>query len=280
MNELKPNISVGSLLLNAGKLKLQDLELIQHCQKEQGLRFGEAAVKLGFVAEVDIQQALAQQFNYPYLKAGEEGFSQELVAAYQPFSPHVETLRGLRSQLRLRWLNEENKQLALVGSGSRVGCSYLAANLAIVFSQLGPQTLLVDANMRNPCQHQLFNLTQQQGLSDLLAGRIGMEAISKIPSFVDLSILPAGTLPPNPQELLGRPAFGFLLRELAKKYDVILLDTPNGLVYADMQNIVAETGAALLVMHKHKTLLSDANAIKAQVSNAKAQIVGVVLNEF
>ena len=280
MTELKPNISVGSLLLNAGKLKLQDIELIQHCQKEQGLCFGEAAVKLGFVAEVDIQQVLAQQFNYPYLKAGEEGFSEDLVAAYQPFSPHVETLRGLRSQLRLRWFNEENKQLAVVGSGSRVGCSYLTANLAIVFSQLGARTLLVDANLRNPCQHKLFNLTKRQGLSEVLAGRIGMEAISKIPSFADLYILPAGALPPNPQELLGQPAFRFLLREFTKNYDVTLLDTPNGLVYADMQNIVAETGAALLVMHKNQTLLSDANAIKVQVSNAKAQIVGVVLNEF
>jgi protein-tyrosine kinase len=280
MNGLKTHKNVGRLLLDAGKLKLPDIELIEHCQKEQGLRFGDAAVKLGLVAETDILQILAQQFNYPYLQPGEGGFSEELVAAYQPFIPQVEALRSLRSQLTLRWFNEEHKQLALVGLGSGEGCSFLAANLAIVFSQLGQRTVLVDANLRNPRQHQLFNLGKRQGLSDLLAGSIGMDAVSIIPSFIDLSVLSAGTLPPNPQELLGRPAFKLLMRDLAKNYDVTLLDTPDGLLYADTQNIVAETGAALLVMHKNHTRISDALALQAQLVNAKAQIVGAVFNEF
>jgi len=295
MNELKSNIAsaeklatfpkrsdktVGRLLLDAGKLKLHDIELIEICQKEQGLRFGEAAVKLGLVAEADILQVLAQQFNYPYLQAGEGGFSDELVAAYQPFSPQVEALRGLRSQLRLRWFSGQQKHLALVGLGQGDGCSYMAANLAIVFSQLGERTVLVDANLRNSRQHKLFNLTQRHGLSDLIVGRTGVEAISRIPSFVDLSVLPAGTVPPNPQELLGRPTFAALLRELAKNYDVILLDTPSGGLYADTQNIAAEAGAALLVTRKHHTRMNDALVLQRQLTDAKAQIVGAVLNEF
>ena len=93
-------------------------------------------------------------------------------------------------------------------------------------------------------------------------------------------MLPAGTLPPNPQELLGRPAFRLFMRDLAKQYDVTLLDTPDGLLYADTQNIVAEAGAALLVMHKHHTRMSDALSLQAQLADARAQIVGVVLNEF
>ena len=280
MNEPNPNKIIGRLLLEAGKLKSSDIELIEHCQKEQGLRFGEAAVKLGMVAEADILQMLARQFHYPYLQPGEGGFSEELVAAYLPFTPQVEAIRSLRSQLTLRWFSEEHKQLALVGLGPGVGCSLLTANLAIVFSQLGQRTVLVDANLRNPRQHQVFNLKQKIGLSEILAGSVGMDAVSKIPSFVDLSVLPAGTIPPNPQELLGRPAFKLLMRDLAKRYDITLLDTPNGLLYADTQNIVAETGAALLVMHKHHTRVSDALALKAQLANAKAHILGVVLNEF
>lgn len=272
--------TIGRLLLDAGKLRLNDVELIERCQKEHGVRFGEAAVQLGLVAEADIMQVLAQQFSYPYLQQGEGGFSEELVAAYRPFSPQVEALRGLRSQLMLRWFSEEHKHLALVGFGEGDGCSYMAANLAIVFSQLGERTVLIDADLRRPRQHQLFNLTQRQGLSDLLAGRAGIEAICRISSFVDLSVLPAGTIPPNPQELLGRPAFGALMRDLVKSYDVILLDTPPGTQYADMQNIVASAGAALLVMRKHATRMSDALALQGQLANAKAQIVGAVLNEF
>jgi chain length determinant protein tyrosine kinase EpsG len=280
MKEPNLNKKIGRLLLDADKLKLADIELIEHCQREHGLHFGEAAVKLGMVAEADILQILAQQFDYSYLQPGEGGFSAELLAAYQPFIPQVEAIRSLRSQLSLRWFSEEHKQLALVGLGFGEGCSLLAANLAIVFSQLGQRTVLVDANLRGPRQHQLFNLTKSMGLSELLVGRTGMEAICEIPSFVDLSVLPAGTLPPNPQELLGRPAFRLLMCDLAKNYDVTLLDTPGGLLYADTQNIVVQTGAALLVVHKNHTRMSDALALQAQLANANAQVVGVVLNEF
>jgi protein-tyrosine kinase len=230
-------------------------------------------------AKRSIVENLAQQFSYPYLQPGEGGISEELTIAYQPFTPRAESIRSLRSQLTLRWFSEEHKQLALVGLGSGEGCSILAANLAIVYSQLRQRTVLVDANLRDPRQHQLFGLGKRQGLSDLLTGSVGMGAIGQIPSFTDLSVLPAGTLPPNPQELLGRPAFKLLMRDLAKDYEIILVDTPDGLLYADTQNIVAETGAALLVAHKHRTRLSDALALQGQILNTKAQVVGVVLDE-
>ncbi|MCX7113983.1 MAG: polysaccharide biosynthesis tyrosine autokinase [Proteobacteria bacterium] len=236
--------------------------------------------KTGMAETLATLPQLAQQFGYPYLQLGEGGFNEGLTAAYQPLGPQAEAIRSLRSQLLLRWFNAGHRQLALVGVGSGEGCSFIAANLAVAFSQLGQRTVLVDANLRNPRQHQLFGLGGRQGLSGLLAGSVGMEAVSKIPSFADLSVLPAGTLPPNPQELLGRPAFKLLLRDLAENYDITLLDTPNGLLYADTQNIAAETGAALLVMQRHHARMSDALALQAQLANAKAQILGAVLNGF
>jgi chain length determinant protein tyrosine kinase EpsG len=278
--ELKRPINIGSLLLEAGKLKAQDLELIEDFRKRQGLEFGEAAVKLGLVAKTDVLQILAQQFDYPYLQVGESRLSKTLVAAYQPFSQQAEILRGLRSQLMLRWFNQGHKQLALVGASSNVGCSFLAANLAIGFSQLGMRTLLIDGNLRNPGQHQLFGLTQHQGLADFLAGRAEMETISEIPSFPNLSVLPAGTVPPNPQELLGQPAFKALIGDLAKNFNVILVDTPNGMLYADTQIIAAHTSAALLVMRRHHSRMDDARKMQIQLADAKAHIVGTVLNQF
>src|ERR1700722_11474810 len=77
---------LGKLLLDAGKLNAHDAERVLRLQKSEGLRFGDAAIKLGLVKESDIQQALAQQFDYPYLAAGVGGFSPTLVAAYQPFT--------------------------------------------------------------------------------------------------------------------------------------------------------------------------------------------------
>lgn len=267
-------------LLDAGRLKTGDIGRLEQCRREHGMGFVEAAAKLGMADAAEILRITSQRFNYPYLPAdNKDGFSAKLVAAYQPFSPQVEAIRNLRSQLMLRWFNQDRKLLALVGLDAGEGCSLLLANLAIVFSQLGQHTLLVDANLRQPRQHEWFNLGGRPGLSDLLTGTAGLESVCRIPSFVDLSVLPAGTLPPNSQELLGRPGFKRLLRTLSETYDITLLDTPGGLSYSDTQNIVAETGAAVLVMHKHRTRWRDVEAMQDQLAYCRAQIVGAVLNE-
>ena len=271
---------IGKLLLDSGKLTPDDAEKALRLQKEKGMRFGEAAKQLGFITDADIQQALGRQFDYPYLQPGEANFSQELVAAYNPFSRQVEALRGLRSQLMLRWFGDDNKALAIVGAGTGEGASYTAANLAVVFSQLGERTLLVDADLRTPRQHDIFKLRNRQGLSDVLAGKAGLEVIERIPAFVDLSVMPAGTMIPNPQELLGRPALVELLDKLCAHYDIILFDTTPGAIGADAQTVTARTRGALMVTRKNYTLLDDAIALKEQLTAAGAEVVGTVLNEY
>jgi len=271
---------IGKLLLDAGKITPEDAEKALRLQKDKGLRFGEAAKQLGFITDADIQQAIGRQFDYPYLQPGEADFSQELVAAYSPFSAQVEALRGLRSQLMLRWFADDRKALAIVGSGAGEGASYTAANLAVVFSQLGERTLLIDADLRTPRQHDVFKLRNRQGLSDVLAGKAGLDAIERIPAFVDLSVLPAGTVVPNPQELLGRPAMIDLLERLGAHYDVILLDTSPAALGADAQTVTARAGGALMVARKNYTRLNAAAALKEQLASAGAEVVGTVLNEY
>ena len=164
---LYKDANIGKLLLDLGKITPEEAERVLRLQKAEDLRFGVAAQKLGLVTDADIHQALSLQFDYPYLQPNQGAFSKDLVAAYQPFSRQVEALRALRSQLILRWFNEGNKSLAIVAASESDGCSNLAANLAVVFSQLGEQTLLVDANLREPKQHKIFNLSERRGLSDI-----------------------------------------------------------------------------------------------------------------
>ena len=83
-------------------------------------------------------------------------YGSELVAISQPYAPQVEALRVLRGQLMMRWFTDEHRSLAIVSAKAGEGCSYLAANLAVIFAQLGQRTLLVDANLRNPRQHLIF----------------------------------------------------------------------------------------------------------------------------
>ncbi len=273
-------LTMGRILLDQGKLSALDAERVMSLQKEKGLRFGEAAIELGLIGEADLQQVLARQFDYPYLLPGEGSFSPELVAAYAPFSPQVESLRALRSQLMLRWFVPGHKTLALVSAQPGDGASYLSANLAVVFSQLGERTLLIDANLRSPGAGALFNLGGGKGFSDILAERADLSAIQRIPSFVDLSVLPAGTLAPNPAELLSRSNLIDILATLGGDYDVILLDTPAAQIASDFQTVAARAGGAIIAVRKHHTRISEVAGIKDLIAAAGAEVVGAVINEY
>jgi protein-tyrosine kinase len=271
---------LGRLLVNAELIDLSDVQTILDCQNEQNLSFGDAALLLGLVKESDIVRMLANQFEYAYLQPGDGGFSDELIAAYSPFSKQVELFRKLRTQIKLRNANAHRQGIAIVGVNPGDGCSYVAANLATVFSQLGERTVLIDANLRNPRQHLIFNLPRRQGLADLLAGRCGMEVLIQIPELKDLSILPVGTIAPNPQELLSKPAFGALIRDLACSFDVVLIDTGSAAFFADYQIVSSKAGNALLVCRKHKTRTHDFLTITEQLKNSKVNRIGAVLNEI
>ncbi len=273
--------SIGAILIDNGRLTPDAAERILKLQKEQGLRFGDAAIQLGLLTEADIQQALSRQYDYPYLMPGDDRVSEEVVAAFKPFSPIVEQLRAVRSQLMLRWFDADvgHKTLAVVSAGRAEGRSFTAANLAVVFSQLGERTLLIDADLRNPSQHQLFRLENKLGLSSLLAGRAELaEAITRIPGLIDLSVLPAGATPPNPQELLARPVFNALMATAAGQYDIVIVDTPAGAETADSQTIAARTRGAVVVARKDMSSAPALQAFVTSLQHSGVAVVGAVLN--
>ncbi|MDQ2736764.1 MAG: chain length determinant protein tyrosine kinase EpsG [Pseudomonadota bacterium] len=276
--------TLGAILVDGGQLKAEDAERVLRYQKEHNLRFGEAAMRLGLIGEADIQYALSRQFAYAYLRQtpGESrALSEELVAAYQPFSSRVEQLRAIRSQLMLRWFDkaDERQVLTIVGAERGEGRSYLAANLAIVFSQLGERTLLVDADMREPRQHYLFYLENRIGFSTLLAGRSREEAIIRIPDLAGLSVLPAGPTPPNPLELLNRLNFDEFMIQVRGAYDVIIVDTPAMTIGEDAAMIAVRTGAALAIARSGSTRVAAFADLVRGLMDAGVSVVGSVLNE-
>jgi receptor protein-tyrosine kinase len=270
---------IGRLLLDAGKLKAGDAERALRLSKEKGVRFGEACIQLKLVSQADIDRALSDQFDYPYLRPDDAKLSSELVAAYRPFSRQVEELRALRTQLLLRWFNPERKLLAIVSSTRGDGRSYLAANLAIVYSQLGERTLLIDADMRNGRQHQLFNLSNQYGLSALLSGRVNGAAIERIGHFANLSVLSCGARPPNPLELASRTEFTNLLANESRNFDVVLIDTPAAEDASDAYAISARAGGALIVARENRSHVEALERLTALLST-QVQVVGCVFNRL
>jgi protein-tyrosine kinase len=222
------------------------------------------------------------QREIPPLLPKDTPVSSELVVACEPFHPCAEELRALRTQLLIRWTNAgvRHRMLAIVSPGAGEGRSYLAANLAVAFSQLGERTLLIDADLRSPRQHRIFDLPDASGLAAVLSGRADRGAVLPVAAFGTLSLLPAGARPPNPQELLSSQAFAALLRDLRGEFDVILLDTAPALRYADAQNVAFQAGAALLLARKDQTRLADTTGVIRELSDTGARIVGTVLNAF
>jgi receptor protein-tyrosine kinase len=276
---------IGAILVDAGKMTSTEVERALHVAKAKGLRFGEAAVRLGLVTESDVRMALSKQYDFPVLAPEHDGTegqpSRELVAAFAPFHPRTEEIRALRTQLLIRWYKREAGHNALVIASPHggEGRSYVAANLAIVFSQLGARTLLVDADMRKPRQHKIFGLPGSHGLSALLSGRAEQTATFPIPGLTRLSVLPAGSLPPNPQELLSRLAFTTLVKDMQSLYDVVIIDTPAAHDYADAQAIAFRAGNALVVARKDHTPVNATSRVVRELAGTGARVVGTVINQ-
>ena len=273
--------SIGDILVAIGRLTVEDASRILQRQQKENIKFGDAAIAMKLLTKEDIDLALSRQFDYVYLSDQDTSLSAELVAAYKPFSKVGENLRAVRSQLMLRWFNTDpaRKVLAVVSPGKGEGRSFIAANLAIVFAQQGERTLLIDGDLRAARQQTLFKLERSVGLSGILAGRAGLEAALPVPSLPGLSILPAGAVPPNPQELLGRNAFGALLQSAAQQFDVIIIDTPAGSEFADAEIIAARAGAALMVARKNKSLVPAAAKLAQRLQDGGVALIGSVLND-
>src|SRR3954462_10860554 len=273
---------IGAILMDEGKITPSDAEQVLKRQRELGWRFGEAAIELNLITDTDLRQALAKQYEFPYLVSGPEGVAKELIAAWDPFHPVVEELRAVRTQLLIRWYNPDagRKTLVIASPCAREGRSFIAANLAVVFSQLGSRTLIVDADFRAPRQQAIFNVSDRFGLSSVLSGRADLSAVVPVTGLTGLAVLPAGPLPPNPLELLSRPNFAALLGKAATEYDIILIDTPAVTEYSDAQCITFRAGDALLISRKDQTRVAETEHAVRDLTDASARIVGTVMNAY
>ena len=275
--------SIGDIIRELRNLSAEQVESVLAYQREHGVRFGEAAVALRFVTQDDVLYALSQQFHYPYAPEEQRKGSPELVALNQPFSLQAEAFRALRSQVVMRVWGDKHPRsaLAVISADHGDGKTFFAANLAVALAQLGGgRTLLVDADLRSPRLHEVFKLDNRTGLSGILSGRSDTDVIRQVPTVPSLFVLAAGTTPPNPLELVERPAFGLLMRELASKFDHIVVDTPAASSGADASVIAARCGAAVVIARKNESRVSSLQDLMASLAGSPARLAGVVVNEF
>lgn len=273
--------ALGEIIRDTRNLSAAQVEKILAFQRERGVRFGEAAIALGFVNAEDVLAALSMQFDYPYASPERRDASPELVALNQPFSPQAEAFRGLRSQIVMRTTAESRSgpAIAVISPDRKDGRTFIAANLAVALAQLGGRALVIDANLRAPRLHEVFGLDGAVGLSRILVGRSDGPVIQQVGGVPNLYVLPAGAPPPNPLELLERPAFALLLREMSGKFDHVLVDTAAAECGADGAVAAVRCGQALLVARNDKSRLDALQALTASLAGSAAKLVGVVTNE-
>jgi chain length determinant protein tyrosine kinase EpsG len=275
--------SIGAIISETRNLSAEQVEQILAHQRDKGVRFGEAAIALGFASTDDVLFALAQQFHYPYAPEERRNISPELVTLNQPFSLQAESFRAIRSQMMMRVFVETEgprPALAVVSPDSGDGKTYFAANLAVALAQLGGRTLLVDADMRGPRQHEVFNLSNNAGLSGILSGRAESQVVQQVAGVPSLFVLPVGITPPNPVELVERPAFGLLIRELTSKFDHVLVDTPAMIYGSDATVIAARCGSAIVIARRNESRVGALQDLVAMLSGTPAKLAGVIMNDY
>ena len=276
--------SIGDLIAESCKLKPEQVEKILAQQRKTGVRFGEAAIELGLASTDDVLFALAQQYHYPYAAQAQRKLSPELVTLNEPFSEQAESFRAIRSQVMKRVFNDRTgprRALAVVSPNAGDGKTFFAANLAVTLAQLGGRTLLIDADLRGPRQHEVFNLANPTGLAGILSGRANSHAVQPVPGVPGLFLLPVGNPPPNPLELVERPAFGLLMRALTAKFDYVVVDTPAAEFGADAGVIAEHCGASLMMARQDVSRIAAVEEMAIKLADdTPLKLAGVVVNRY
>jgi receptor protein-tyrosine kinase len=291
-----------SALIAHCRLSTEQIEQVDQSVKAMHLNFADAAVHTGVVTQHELDRTL----DFVSLTADQRGSgivetamrrrkpttdlvvrhadivkpSTELILAHDSDNPRSERMRALRTELLL--LDDmpgRANVIALVSPCAAEGRSLLAAELAIAFSQLRRRVLLIDGDLRNPRQHELFLSENTWGLSQVLGLRapprlIGVE---KIPQ---LSILTAGPIVPNPLELLSDGRFGRLVDDWRYNFDDIIIDTPPVSRYADALTIATIATRALVLSRAATTPKKDMKDMMRRLANTQARIMGAVLSTF
>lgn len=270
--------SIGEILVAQGVMTSSDVAEITRYAEAENMPFGDAAVSSKKIRQEDLDQALAQQYRFPYVKPGKGSLSKELVAAYKPFSKRADMFRYIRAQLMLGAFKSDQKVLAIVSPSKKDGRSYLTANLAVAFAQLGKKTLVIDCHLQKARQQELFKLVDSPGLSALLSGRNEAETkATRVTDVANLSILQAGPAPGNPDELIAGEGFARLLAAARREYDIVLIDTPPGDSSTAVDWIAARCGNVLIVYRRDVTSIAQAREF-ADRMRARATVVGTILN--
>lgn len=202
-----------------------------------------------------------------------------LITQDQPKSTISEKFRSIRSNIMFSNANSEITDILITSEKPGAGKSTIAANVAITYAQAGYKVLIIDGDMRKPSLHYIFNETNQQGLSNLIIGRVMDYDAIKPTEINNLDLLTSGPVPPNPSELIGSKKFSALYQRMTEKYDFIVIDTPPVTTVTDAQIYARTVENIVLVVDVEKNDKNEIKKAKKLIENTGNHVLGVVLNK-
>ena len=192
-------------------------------------------------------------------------------------SPFSEAYRSLRTALQFSTPHGLPRTLLVTSAAPGEGKSTTAVELARNIAQLGRRVALIDADLRSPSLHKLFDKSNAVGLSSVLAGASEMAAAFQVTAEPGLTLITSGPLPPSPPELLGGDGLVALLDELVKEFDVVLLDGPPVLGLADAPLLASRADATLLVVTAEMTERDVLHKALRRISATQSRVIGTLL---
>lgn len=200
--------------------------------------------------------------------------------AKNPRSPVAEAFRSLRTNLEYSSVDNPIRTMLVTSPGESEGKSTIATNLAIIEAQSGKNVMIIDADMRRPKVHVLFNKSNRRGLSDVITGKLGIDDVVKTYDQIDnLSIITCGTIPPNPSELLGSERMSQTLQDLVERFDLVIIDTPP-MIVSDAQILSGKVDGVIFVVIPGQTRAIAALRPIEELNRIGSHVLGIVANKI
>lgn len=252
---------------------------------------------MGLVPHVSLQE-IKESLKEKYSMDVEGSVAERaarLIAHFAPESRMAESYRAIRTNLAFACQEQDIRTVVLTSTSPEEGKTTTVVNLALTLAQAGKKILLVEGDLRKPMISRLFGIEHIPGVSDVLlgglewrktvrtisdimTGALSTDDILRTPGIENLHILPSGTLPPNPAEIVYSKAIGQLLGQMKEAYDLILIDAPPLLAATDAALLSTKADAVVLVYRVGKIPRGMLKRAKAQLDNVRAKLIGVVLN--
>ena len=203
-----------------------------------------------------------------------------LITVIKPSSVISEEFRTLRTNIQFSMVDKKFTTLMFTSASPGEGKTTVASNVAVVFASQGKKVLLIDADMRNPSVHQMFNLLNHSGLTNLLTeDKMNIQDVVHQTRIKNLYVLTCGVIPPNPSELLASNKMDQLLDNLKEKFDLIIFDLPPILAVTDAQVMANKTDGTIFVIRNGVAEKNNLYKAKELLEHVHANVIGVVYND-